>query len=120
MMQKVLIAEDEPQNRLILQRFVQRLGYETAAVDDGLKVIEILSKDMFDLILMDISMPSQDGIETTKIIRNSSNFRDIPVILISGDEINTLKDICFEVGANACISKPVEFIQIKENLEKFL
>ena len=86
--------------------------------NNGLEAIEALKKQNFDLVLMDVQMPIMDGIEATRIIRNSkgAGFNpEIPVIALTSHAMGKVKQICLEAGMNAFMTKPLdkkEFIKI--------
>ncbi|MBK8809042.1 MAG: response regulator [Bacteroidales bacterium] len=117
---KVLIAEDEAQNRLLLTRIVGRNGFETSCVENGQEVIEKLESETFNLLLLDISMPILDGIETTLRIRKLKNDNaNIPIILISGNNAEYLANTCREIGATDFIVKPYDLQMITNILKKY-
>ncbi len=112
---KVLIAEDEYLNLMGLKSIVERLGHKVIGeADDGKKAIELASKLEPDLILMDINMPSIDGIEAIREI-NKDTIR--PVIIISGYHNQELLDRANEVGVFAYLVKPVDERALQSAIE---
>ncbi len=108
---KILVVEDHQVTQFLFSKILEKEGYTFAVAENGLKALGYLKKNSFDLILMDIRMPVMNGIETATLIRNSSEFeqhRNIPIIAISAHDDSSEKKICFEIGINECINKPVK------------
>ena len=103
----LLIVDDNEDNRYTLTRRLQREGYEnltTAA--DGQQALELLGKQRFDLVLLDVMMPGLNGYEVLERMRADSRLRHVPVIMISAvDEIDSVIR-CIELGAEDYLSKP--------------
>ena len=108
---KVLIAEDNLVNQLLIRLYMNKLGWEYVIVDNGLWVIEECKAGDFNAVLMDINMPELNGIEAAKFIRKFND--EIPIIALTanGDVINRNK--CAKAGMNALIEKPVSLNSIR-------
>jgi CheY-like chemotaxis protein len=105
---RVLVAEDNPINRTILLKKLEKLGIRADAVDDGNEVLAALEEFSYDLILMDCQMPGMDGYETTRRIRASSApHRAIPVVAVTASAIQGDRDKCMALGMNDYVSKPI-------------
>ncbi|MGE4298104.1 MAG: ATP-binding protein [Desulfovibrionaceae bacterium] len=107
----ILFAEDNRVNRLFVSDFLKRNGHSVTAVENGLKALEALERERFDVIVMDIQMPEMDGVEATRIIRSSSPKRfdpRIPIIALTAYAMKDDKDRFFEEGMNGYVSKPVD------------
>jgi PAS domain S-box-containing protein len=105
---KILIAEDNNINAMVLTRFLTKWNTKTAVAKDGLEVLHILENEEFDLILMDIQMPNLDGIEATEIIRKNiwKGYANIPIIAFTADaSVDTHADL-IKKGFYHCITKP--------------
>lgn len=80
---KILIVEDEEQLARALEYKLNRNGFETRVAFDGEEAYETLSKDKYDLILLDIIMPKMDGITLLNKLQNTDGYKDIPVIVLT-------------------------------------
>jgi|GEM_PF-1170173 len=110
---KILLAEDEKINQLGIKKFIQKQDWSVDIAENGYAVLDLLSKNHYDLILMDIQMPEADGIETTKIIRASNHpYSQIPIIALTAHALQEDKDNFIEAGMDDYISKPVEFDEL--------
>lgn len=103
----LLIVDDNEDNRYTLMRRLQREGYENlTTATDGQQALELLARQRFDLVLLDVMMPGLNGYEVLERMRADSRLRHIPVIMISAvDEIDSVIR-CIELGAEDYLSKP--------------
>jgi sigma-B regulation protein RsbU (phosphoserine phosphatase) len=103
----LLIVDDNEDNRYTLTRRLQREGYENlTTATDGQKALELLGKQRFDLVLLDVMMPGLNGYEVLERMRADSQLRHIPVIMISAvDELDSVIR-CIELGAEDYLAKP--------------
>lgn len=107
---KVLLAEDEPLNAVMLTRFLENHGCFVTHVSDGQEVLEKVyrSGESFDIIIMDYHMPLLDGIETLKRLKNNELSKNTPVIIATGDAFKESQDLLLLTGADAVVEKPIE------------
>jgi len=117
---KILVADDTKENRDLLVQLLESYNLITFEACDGFEVIKKIKKDKFDLIFMDILMPNQDGIETIKILKDDSLYKNIPIIGISANVFEDDKQKALEVGAEYFLPKPFEEDDIAQLLEKLL
>jgi CheY-like chemotaxis protein len=105
---KVLMADDNELNRLLVVNICKKIGWELDVVENGLMVLEKLKSSHYDLILMDIQMPEMNGLEATRKIRNefAPPLNAIPIIACTayGQE-EEIKE-CLTAGMNDYIAKP--------------
>lgn len=117
---KILIVEDNNINRNVLCKILKKSNFEVDEANNGIEAIKkINTGEKYDLILMDIHMPLMDGIETTKILRNT-NKSVIPVIALTADISIETKNICNNVGFNSCIYKPTNQKKLITEINKFI
>jgi phosphoserine phosphatase RsbU/P len=105
----VLVVDDDANNRDLLSRRLQRLGYEATVGHDGQHALTLIGARSFDVVLLDVMMPGLDGFEVLKILREHHEPTDLPVIMAtakddSGDVIHALG-----LGANDYVTKPLDF-----------
>jgi diguanylate cyclase (GGDEF)-like protein len=106
---RLLIVDDIGDNRTILTRRFQRRGFDVVEAECGLTAIELIDKESFDLVLLDVMMPGMDGIETLKRIRSQNSASALPVIMVTAkSESGNIVD-ALELGANDYVTKPVDF-----------
>ena len=89
--------------------------------NNGIEALDVLQKDMFDIILMDIQMPEMDGFTATKEIKKiESEQRNIPIIALTASALKKRKEECLEIGMDDYVSKPVEFQTLFKVLAKWI
>ncbi|MEZ5354796.1 MAG: EAL domain-containing protein [Bryobacteraceae bacterium] len=105
----VLVVDDEPHNREIMARRLERAGYWVETAADGRKALDWLAKNSAAIVLLDYMMPEMNGFETLKILRSSKAFSDLPVIMVTA--VNDSESVveALNLGANDFITKPVDF-----------
>ena len=85
-MKKILIAEDEPDIRELLEAYLRDAGYETAAAEDGVAALDLFQSQPFDLILLDIMLPKIDGFGVCELIRRKSRVPVLMLTALDGEE----------------------------------
>ena len=115
----ILIAEDVDYNQMLLQIYLERLGYETDIANNGLEVIIKLREKPYDIILMDVQMPVLDGVEATKRIIADWDQDSRPyIIAVSANASPVDQQEYAAAGMDAYISKPIDFDILKELLSR--
>jgi PAS domain S-box-containing protein len=104
---KVLVVEDIALNQLLMKTLLDDFGFDRDIADNGKIAIELLQKNSYDLILMDLQMPVMNGFEATEYIRNTMNSK-IPIIALTADVTTIDLAKCKAVGMNDYIAKPVD------------
>jgi PAS domain S-box-containing protein len=102
---RILLVEDNEINQFYARTILDEWGVLIDIVDDGRKAVEIAQAKEFDLILMDMQLPIMDGLEATKIIRNTLHL-DLPILALTANAIKGDYERCLEVGMNGYVSKP--------------
>ncbi|MBF4483409.1 ATP-binding protein [Flavobacterium sp. CSZ] len=102
---KILLCEDNVLNQKLVKNVIFNFGFELDIAENGAIGIGLLSKNKYDLILMDLQMPVKDGYQTTKYIRNEMNMT-IPIIAMTAHSLVGEQQLCFDVGMDAYVPKP--------------
>ncbi len=112
MKDKILIVDDQENNRLVIEDILRKLKCEIRSAASGEEALHILENWIPDLILMDQMMPGLSGIETTAKIKSQDAFTHVPIVMVTAkNELETLQE-AFEAGAVDYIIKPVERITL--------
>ncbi len=105
---KVLVVDDEPDIVEILKYNLQKEGYEVATAEDGIKAVKTAAKFLPDVILLDIMMPNQDGVETCLQIRQMPDLKNTFIIFLTARMEEYSEVAAFDVGADDYITKPIK------------
>jgi diguanylate cyclase (GGDEF)-like protein len=106
---RVLIVDDVADNRNILARRFQRQGFVISEAEDGLLALDLLERESFDLVLLDVMMPGLNGFEVLTRIRERHGPASLPVIMVTAMAQNVDVEKALGLGANDYVTKPVDF-----------
>ena len=116
---RILLAEDSDTNAYIARHFIEKCGAHVTHVKDGNQAVESASKANFDLVLMDVSMPEMDGLQATRIIKQASNIKDVPVVALSAHVAADDLKSCYDAGMCEFLSKPIDKAALYGVLARF-
>lgn len=116
----LLLAEDNETLVATLIDFFELQPLEVLVAGNGLQVLDTLEKKTPDVILMDVQMPFMDGLEATQRIRADERFADIPVIMVTAMAMPGDEQRCFDAGATAYLSKPLNLMQLMDTIQQQL
>jgi class 3 adenylate cyclase len=113
---RLLVVDDNKVNRLLLTRSLELQGHSTASAENGRIALEMLRREPFDLVLLDMEMPEMDGFQVLEQLVNDRKLRDLPVIVTSSLEgiANVVR--CIELGAEDYLTKPVNPVLLKARI----
>ena len=119
-MPRILIIEDNEENRDSLSRRLQRRGFDVSLASDGKTGAEIAIAEKPDLILMDMNMPEVDGWEATRRIKAAPEGKDIAVIALTAHAMAGDRERAIDAGCAEYHTKPIEFARLMEQIETIL
>jgi signal transduction histidine kinase/HPt (histidine-containing phosphotransfer) domain-containing protein/ActR/RegA family two-component response regulator len=118
---RILVAEDNVVNQLVVTQHLSALGYEVLAVNNGREALQALERIQVDLVLMDCQMPEVDGYEATRRIRaGAEEGRGVPIVALTAHAMREELDRCLEVGMNDYITKPFRKEALQQKLDLWL
>ena len=104
---RILVAEDNVINQRVLMLTLARLGYRADLVADGADAVEAVRHTRYDVVLMDLRMPTMDGVEATRHIRADAALAQPYILALTADVTSAKRDACFEAGMDGFLGKPV-------------
>ena len=116
----ILIADDNPSDRLLLKAMLSGLGHNVDVAEDGLEAIEKFDPDSTQLVCLDVVMPECDGLEAAIKIQEMSRGRFIPIVFLSGLSDTSSLVNCLKVGGSDFISKPYNLVLIAAKLDAII
>jgi signal transduction histidine kinase/ActR/RegA family two-component response regulator len=118
---RILLAEDDPVNQLVVAAMLKKMGCIVDVVDDGDAACEAASRNRYDLILMDCHMPGTDGFEATRRIRAEPQGRGsrTPIVAITADALAGDRERCLDAGMDDYMTKPVSAAQLAASVRRW-
>lgn len=120
MAKTVLIVEDNDLNMKLFNDLLQANGYRTLQTKDGREAVDIARAHHPDLILMDIQLPEISGLEITRILKEDSDLRGIPVIAVTAFAMKGDEEKIREGGCEGYIAKPISVANFLQTVARFL
>jgi CheY-like chemotaxis protein len=119
---QILIVDDIFTNRLLLSEILKDLNYGITQASNGREAVELIAKNDFDLVLMDIEMPVMNGLETTKYIREEmvASKSKIPIVALTAHNPNLFFEDHKHAGFNELLTKPYSISKIKDIINSVL
>jgi CheY-like chemotaxis protein len=115
--QNILLVEDNMINQKLAMKVLSKLGYKPQLANNGKEAVEMLSKNSFDVILMDMLMPEMDGLEATSCIRKSSQEQPV-IIAMTANVMQEDREACLRAGMNDFITKPLSIDILIKKLQQ--
>ncbi len=106
---RVLFAEDNEPNQRVAKAILRGAGYSIDVAANGHKAIELVGQKPYDVVLMDVNMPSMDGLEATQLIRQTDAGRVLPIIGLTASVMDGDRQRCLEAGMNDHLAKPIDW-----------
>ncbi len=115
---RVLVAEDNPINRVLVRNLVTRQGHTVTLVDTGKKAVDTYRQEEFDVVLMDVQMPEMDGFEATALIRQNQREcgRRVPIYAMTAHAMKGDRERCLEQGMDGYLPKPLTAAELWQTL----
>jgi signal transduction histidine kinase/DNA-binding response OmpR family regulator len=117
---KVLVVDDVTENRAVLFKVLERLGFDMMEATNGIEALEKAQASKPDLILMDVVMPEMSGLEAARRMRQLPLLRDVPIIAVSASTSESDAKQCMTAGMNAFLPKPVDFGKLLQQIAALL
>lgn len=119
---RILVVDDEPLVRAALRRYLAALGHEIHEAETGERALQILAREIPDVVLLDIVMPGMSGYEVNSRMFADEKLRKIPVVIVSALQVEEVRRGAFVVqdqlaGARCIMSKPLDMKELEKVLE---
>ena len=115
----LLVVEDNPVNQAVIVGQLRRLGLAAQVVPDGREAVEAVARERFPLVLMDLHMPVMDGYEATEQIRRHPHGIGLPIIAVTANATEQVRERCLAVGMDDFLSKPLRIEQLSRCLSRW-
>ncbi|MEY4951740.1 MAG: Polar-differentiation response regulator DivK [Pseudomonadota bacterium] len=108
----ILVAEDNPDNRNLLTRRLERQGWTVVVAEDGLEAVAVCRSAKPDLVLMDVAMPNMNGLEATRALRADPATAATKIIAVTAHAMDANRIECIEAGCDDFATKPINFPEL--------
>ena len=116
----ILIAEDSADSREMMQVLLETRGYQVIAANDGRHAVEVALNSRPDLVLLDLELPKLDGLSVTRNLRLHPNFKDVPIVILSGHDPSRFRQDALDAGCDDYLLKPIDFDSLHELLDRMI
>ena len=117
---RILVVDDNPSNRKVIEAFLEPTLIKIDDVESGYEALEMIDIKEYDLVLMDLRMPKMDGAETLERIRQEYPDFDTPVVVLTADIMNHVKEKLLGNGFTAFLAKPVSSVDLYDIVQKYI
>jgi two-component system sensor histidine kinase/response regulator len=117
---RILLVEDNDINQIVASELLQDAGFVVDIADNGQIALDMIEKQDYDLVLMDMQMPVMDGVEATVALRRMERFQHLPVVAMTANAMTQDRLTCLEAGMNDFLVKPIEPDQVWDVLLKWI
>ena len=108
----ILVAEDDPDIRLMMGTLLGMKGYRVVESSDGQETLDVAQRERPDLILMDLQLPRLNGFAVARFIRQSDSLRLVPIVVVSAHDPAKHRNLALAAGCNAYVQKPIDFYSL--------
>jgi two-component system, cell cycle response regulator DivK len=119
-MKRILIVEDKPTSRELLRTVLEQQGYAVEEAGDGEEALRKVQEHPPDLVLMDLQIPVRDGFEVVREIRNDPRLQTIPVVAVTANAMQGVREKTLAAGFTGYLSKPVSLVQLRQEVNRLL
>ena len=119
---RLLVAEDNKTNRMVVEKMLKPTNAKVSFVENGVDALEAFQQNSYDVIFMDMSMPEMDGIEATRLIReieDRKNMSRCPIVALTANAMPADREKCLKAGMDDFLSKPIKKAQLISSVHKW-
>ena len=116
----ILYVEDNPENRILIQRILMVEGYDVLFAENALQAMDNAQNNSIDLILMDINLPDIDGYTLTSQLRQLPNLSNVPILALTANVMKGDRERSLEAGCDGYIQKPIDVDDLPRQIEDYL
>ncbi len=120
MAHRILVVEDNPDNRILITDILQTLGYVVLVAEDGEEGVALAQAELPDLILMDLSLPKMDGWTAASRLKREQGLAHIPIIALTAHAMVGDRERALRAGCDDYVAKPINMHELQSKLAHFL
>jgi two-component system, chemotaxis family, chemotaxis protein CheY len=116
----ILVVDDSPTVRKFVSLSLSMQGFKVITACDGMDALEKLPTEKIDLVITDLNMPNMDGYEFIKTLRESDQYRELPVIILSSLSDQVSRNLGLKAGAHSYLVKPFSIEKVQYEVSKYV
>jgi two-component system, cell cycle response regulator DivK len=116
----ILIVDDYEDSREMLRKLLEMIGYSVLEADNGLDAVRVTQKERPSLVIMDLGLPLLSGMEAAKMIRETPETSEIPIIILSAYDAASARDDAVASRCNSYLTKPVDYATLEKTIQDLL
>ena len=116
----ILVVDDSPDNVAVISLDLQQQGYRVVTASNGEEAVALATQMMPNLILMDINLPTLDGLGATRRIRETEPLRDVPIVAITAFGTEGFQRAAYDAGVSGYLTKPIDFDRMHQLIARLL
>lgn len=120
MNEKILVIDDSPTLRKLLRFYLKKRGYSVNEANNGEAGLQVIAREMFDLIILDMNMPVKGGLEVLETLKKDKKYFSIPILILSADKEEESKAAGIAFGASYYLTKPFKPEEVIARIEDIL
>jgi two-component system cell cycle response regulator DivK len=117
---KILVVEDDEDNRVLLTRILEAQGYSVCEARDGGEAIKLVAAETPDLVLMDMGLPVMSGFDAAKKIKEDPELRRIPIVALTAFAMEQDRQKVMAAGCDGYITKPYDIFDLLDRIKEYL
>jgi DNA-binding response OmpR family regulator len=114
----ILFADDDADTREMMKALLRFEGFDVITAADGYEAVEIARRSIPQLILIDLELPTLDGIGVAKALKSDHRFKSVPIVMLSGHSPTRFRQQALDAGCEEYLLKPLDFSRLHELLER--
>jgi CheY-like chemotaxis protein len=117
---RILLAEDNPVSQLLAVRLIEKRGHKVLVADNGREALSMILQDRFDIVLLDVQMPEMDGFSVARAAREreKDTREHLPIIALTANSMDGDRERCLAAGMDDYVSKPINFTELFDTIER--
>jgi hypothetical protein len=117
---RILVVDDDPASVELVTYFLKSLGYRVATAPDGNRALNIGAEDDIELVILDVHMPSYDGVEVLAMLREQHAVRPVKVLALTGDDSSHVRVELENAGIDGFLTKPVDLNRLQDEVSRLM
>ena len=114
------MAEDNPTNRVVILKMLERAGHACTVAEDGEQALDLFDRQEFDAVIVDMNMPVMNGLDATRALRVLTPGRHLPIIMLSADVTAETRAECLAAGIDRFLPKPIQIMVLLDALDRLI